>query len=110
MSRSVYLAGPQVFFPNVAEVAGNLKALCAAHGLTGVFPLNDYRLNDGLCGHEREQSFPWDGPHVDQTRKLFRCEREASWPGSQKDAADREHGAGQPDIDADSGKAWCWSC
>jgi nucleoside 2-deoxyribosyltransferase len=43
MSRSVYLAGPEVFFPDVAEVAERLKALCAAHGLMGLFPTDAER-------------------------------------------------------------------
>jgi hypothetical protein len=47
----------------------------------------------------------WHGPRVDQTRKLFRCERKALWPDSQTDAVDPEHEAGQPDIDEDSGQA-----
>jgi nucleoside 2-deoxyribosyltransferase len=43
MGLSVYLAGPEVFFPDVAEVAERLKALCAAHGLTGLFPTDAER-------------------------------------------------------------------
>ena len=43
MSRIVpriYLAGPDVFLPDPQARAAELKALCAAHGLTGVSPLD----------------------------------------------------------------------
>jgi nucleoside 2-deoxyribosyltransferase len=43
MGLSVYLAGPEVVFPDVAELAERLKALCAAHGLTGLFPTDAER-------------------------------------------------------------------
>lgn len=36
----VYLAGPDVFLPDAPARAARLKAICAAHGLTGVFPLD----------------------------------------------------------------------
>ena len=49
MGLSVYLAGPEVFLPNVAEVAAHLKALCAARGLTGHFPTDAERpTGDGV--------------------------------------------------------------
>jgi nucleoside 2-deoxyribosyltransferase len=45
----VYLAGPEVFFPNVEAVAARLKALCAARGLTGLFPSDAERpTGDGI--------------------------------------------------------------
>lgn len=34
----VYLAGPDVFLPDPASMAARKKAICAAHGLEGVFP------------------------------------------------------------------------
>ncbi len=40
---AVYLAGPEVFFPDVAQVAARLKALCAAQGLDGLFPTDAER-------------------------------------------------------------------
>jgi nucleoside 2-deoxyribosyltransferase len=40
MNRRVYLAGPDVFYPDAAERATKLKALCRARGLEGVFPLD----------------------------------------------------------------------
>ena len=36
----VYLAGPDVFLPDAAGRATQLKAICSAHGLTGIFPLD----------------------------------------------------------------------
>jgi nucleoside 2-deoxyribosyltransferase len=36
----VYLAGPDVFLPDAAARAAILKAACAEHGLTGIFPLD----------------------------------------------------------------------
>ncbi len=40
----VYLAGPDVFRPDAEAFGARLKAICAGHGLDGVFPL------DGLAG------------------------------------------------------------
>ncbi len=36
----VYLAGPDVFLPDAAGRSARLKAICTAHGLTGIFPLD----------------------------------------------------------------------
>jgi nucleoside 2-deoxyribosyltransferase len=36
----VYLAGPEVFLPNAAEIGAAKKRICAAHGLKGLFPLD----------------------------------------------------------------------
>lgn len=36
----VYLAGPDVFRPDAEAEGARLKAICAAHGLVGVFPLD----------------------------------------------------------------------
>lgn len=38
--RKVYLAGPEVFLPNAAEIGAAKKRICAAHGLEGLFPLD----------------------------------------------------------------------
>jgi nucleoside 2-deoxyribosyltransferase len=35
----IYLAGPEVFLADAEAVASAKRAVCAAHGLTGVFPL-----------------------------------------------------------------------
>ena len=37
----VYLAGPDVFLPDPRARGAALKAICARHGLSGVFPLDD---------------------------------------------------------------------
>ncbi len=36
----VYLAGPDVFLPDPVDRGAALKAICAEHGLEGVFPLD----------------------------------------------------------------------
>jgi nucleoside 2-deoxyribosyltransferase len=36
----IYLAGPEVFLPDALAVGAAKKALCAAHGHVGVFPLD----------------------------------------------------------------------
>ena len=43
---AVYLAGPEVFFPDVEAVAARLKALCTVHGLIGLFPTDAERPAD----------------------------------------------------------------
>ncbi len=40
MSLKAYLAGPDVFLPNAAQVAAAKLALCAAHGINGLAPFN----------------------------------------------------------------------
>jgi len=42
----LYLAGPDVFLPNPLARAAALKAICARHGLAGVFPLDDLAGGD----------------------------------------------------------------
>lgn len=39
--RVVYLAGPEVFLANAVEIGAAKKALCARHGLEGLFPLDN---------------------------------------------------------------------
>jgi nucleoside 2-deoxyribosyltransferase len=38
--HTVYLAGPEVFLPDAAEIGAAKKRICAAHGLEGLFPLD----------------------------------------------------------------------
>ena len=45
--KSIYLAGPDVFFRNAAAHFDRLEALCAGHGLRGVRP-SDGGLSQGL--------------------------------------------------------------
>ncbi len=49
----VYLAGPDVFFPNAVERGEDLKEACARFGLTGVFPLD---ANLDLSGLSKNDS------------------------------------------------------
>lgn len=41
MAPRVYLAGPEVFFPNAREQGEEKKRLCAAHGFSGIYPLDN---------------------------------------------------------------------
>jgi nucleoside 2-deoxyribosyltransferase len=38
----VYLAGPDVFLPDPIGMATRKRAICAAHGLTGIFPVDNH--------------------------------------------------------------------
>ncbi len=38
----IYLAGPEVFLADAAALAAAKKAICARHGLTGVFPTDEH--------------------------------------------------------------------
>ncbi len=41
MQHRIYLAGPDVFFPDPENWAARKKAICQRHGLIGVSPLDD---------------------------------------------------------------------
>jgi nucleoside 2-deoxyribosyltransferase len=53
MTKRVYLAGPDVFFKDSAARADELKRLCVAEGLVGLFPLDVPLKLDKLPGPER---------------------------------------------------------
>ncbi len=79
----VYLAGPEVFLADWAAAAAAKKAVCAAHGLTGVFPtdqdpatadatlpgyLRIYRANEAhlrACDALIANLTPFRGPSAD---------------------------------------------
>ena len=55
----IYLAGPDVFLPDAVEIGRQKAAICAAHGLTGLYPLdNEIDLaapdasRQNFCGNE----------------------------------------------------------
>src|ERR1043165_9650129 len=55
----IYLAGPDVFLPDAMEIGRRKAAICAAHGLTGLYPLDnaiDLSASDAsrqiFCGNE----------------------------------------------------------
>ncbi|EIG58064.1 MULTISPECIES: nucleoside 2-deoxyribosyltransferase [unclassified Bradyrhizobium] len=55
----IYLAGPDVFLPDAVEIGREKVAICAAHGLTGLYPLDndiDLAAPDAsrriFCGNE----------------------------------------------------------
>ncbi|MBB5048857.1 nucleoside 2-deoxyribosyltransferase [Rhodopseudomonas rhenobacensis] len=37
----IYLAGPDVFLPDAIEIGRRKQAICARHGLTGLYPLDN---------------------------------------------------------------------
>ena len=41
MSKRIYLAGPDVFLVNARDVGARKRAICARHGLVGVFPADE---------------------------------------------------------------------
>jgi nucleoside 2-deoxyribosyltransferase len=49
---TIYLAGPEVFLPNAVEIGAAKKAICARHGLIGVFPLDNVLDLSGLSPPE----------------------------------------------------------
>jgi nucleoside 2-deoxyribosyltransferase len=49
MALTIYLAGFDVFLPDALAQGERLKALCARHGHTGLYPL-DHALPPGLGG------------------------------------------------------------
>lgn len=46
MTKRVYLAGPEVFLANVREIGTRKRAICARHGLVGVFPADEEDARD----------------------------------------------------------------
>ena len=51
--RRVYLAGPDVFFPDVAERSARLKDTCRHYGFEGVFPLDSgVKITSALAREE----------------------------------------------------------
>ncbi len=48
----VYLAGPDVFLPDAVAVGRAKRAICARHGLDGVFPLDGERPGEVPAGAE----------------------------------------------------------
>jgi nucleoside 2-deoxyribosyltransferase len=51
--RRVYLAGPDVFFPDSLAIGKKKKSICAEHGLEGVFPLDGKLDLEGLSPEEQ---------------------------------------------------------
>ena len=37
----IYLAGPDVFLPDAVEIGRRKAAICARHGMTGLYPLDN---------------------------------------------------------------------
>ena len=47
----IYLAGPEVFHPEVARLGAAKQALCAGHGVAGRFPLSAARAGAAIFAH-----------------------------------------------------------
>jgi nucleoside 2-deoxyribosyltransferase len=52
-NRLVYLAGPDVFFPDAVALGETKKAICAEHGFEGVFPFDANLDIAGLTPEEQ---------------------------------------------------------
>lgn len=52
MRPRIYLAGPEVFFPNAVEQGTEKKRLCAEAGFEGVYPLDNEIADAGLLAPE----------------------------------------------------------
>ena len=50
--KRCYLAGPDVFHPEMPALAAGKRELCARHGLLGCFPLDNATDLTGLAGRE----------------------------------------------------------
>lgn len=49
MTMEIYLAGPEVFFPNAREIGAEKKRICARYGLAGLYPLDNDIDASGLA-------------------------------------------------------------
>lgn len=83
----VYLAGPDVFFPDCQRLADQKRAICARYGLRGHFPLDDLPDVGGLC----ELDFV-DAIYGAQARKIVQAPiviaNLTPWPNRNRLAAD----------------------
>ncbi len=50
--RKIYIAGPDVFWPNALEAGAAKVALCDRYGCEGLFPLDTQLALEGLLPHE----------------------------------------------------------
>ena len=46
MTKCIYLAGPEVFLADTHEIGARKRAICARHGLVGVYPADEECLRD----------------------------------------------------------------
>lgn len=51
MKQKIYLAGPEVFYPNCIEIGKKLKDICMENGYIGLFPL-DNEISSSLSKKE----------------------------------------------------------
>ncbi len=55
-AKRAYLAGPEVFLPDAAKIGAAKKAVCARHGLEGVFPLDDHPDLESMGAAQRARA------------------------------------------------------
>jgi nucleoside 2-deoxyribosyltransferase len=67
MSVSIYLAGPDVFLPDAAEVGRRKQAICARHGFVAHYPLDAEIGGAGLS--ERARAFAIAAANEDMIRR-----------------------------------------
>ncbi|HEY4249637.1 MAG TPA: nucleoside 2-deoxyribosyltransferase [Roseomonas sp.] len=60
----IYLAGPEVFLPDADAVAAGKKAICAAHGCTGVFPTDEAAAPGTLAGEAHRRIYRANEAHI----------------------------------------------
>ncbi|MBR0653862.1 nucleoside 2-deoxyribosyltransferase [Plastoroseomonas arctica] len=60
----VYLAGPEVFLADAEAIAAAKKAICAAHGLAGVFPTDHRPDADGAPVEEHRRIYRLNEAHI----------------------------------------------
>ncbi len=58
--KGIYLAGPDVFFPDAKERGKRLKQLCASYGFRGLFPLdNEIADNNPVTANSIRMANKW---------------------------------------------------
>ena len=60
----IYLAGPEVFLADAEALAAAKRAICAAHGLEGVFPLDAPPLSLDLAEPEWLRIYRTNAAHI----------------------------------------------
>jgi nucleoside 2-deoxyribosyltransferase len=61
----IYLAGPDVFLPEAEVIATAKKAICARHGMTGIFPLDPIQDAAAEAASDRFMKiYLWNEAHI----------------------------------------------
>jgi nucleoside 2-deoxyribosyltransferase len=76
LDKKIYLAGPEVFFPNAKEIGKEKKEICSEYGFEGLYPLDAnftiskdiFKANVSLinqCDYVVADLTPFRGPSAD---------------------------------------------